>query len=143
MIRPTKSLLAALTLAGLVGLGACSNDSGNDAAPAETTQATETTDSTAGGDAVDCGATPGSAVTVEIPDFEFNPNPVQVSTCDEIVWSNTHDQAHTSTGNAGFSWSTNNIAPGSQSEPIVFDTPGEFTYMCALHPFMKGTVEVS
>jgi len=66
-----------------------------------------------------------------------------VNACDEIVWSNTHDQAHTSTRSGDLGWSTDNIAAGAQSEPIVFDTPGELTYMCALHPFMTGTVEVS
>lgn len=59
------------------------------------------------------------------------------------MWSNTHNQAHTSTGNGDFSWSTGNLAAETEGDPIVFATPGEFTYMCAFHPFMKGTVEVS
>jgi plastocyanin len=82
-------------------------------------------------------------VTVEIPDFEFSPTPVEVAACDQVVWSNVHSQAHTATGNGAFSFSTGNIAADGESEPIVFDATGSFTYICALHPFMTGTVEVS
>jgi len=144
MINHSRSLLAGIALVGLVGLGACSDDKGNDAAPSDTTaEDSGTTETTTGGEAIDCTASPGETVTVEIGDFEFIPDRVQVNACDEIVWSNTHNQSHTSTGNGDFSWSTGNIAAGSEGDPVVFDTPGEFAYMCALHPFMKGTVEVS
>jgi plastocyanin len=56
---------------------------------------------------------------------------------------NAHDQAHTSTGTGDQDWSTGNIQPGASSEPVTFDDAGTFTYICALHPFMKGEVEVS
>lgn len=145
MISPTRSLLAGIALAGLVGLGSCSDEKGNDAAPSDTTaeDSGATTERSTGGVAVDCEASPGGTVTVEIPGFEFNPDPVEVNACDEVVWSNTHTQAHTSTGNGDFSWSTDNISAGSEGDPVVFDTTGKFTYMCALHPFMMGTVQVA
>ena len=92
---------------------------------------------------VDCGERTGETVVVEVGDFAFDPTPVQVETCDEVVWRNAHTQAHTSTGNGDERWSTGNIAPGAESEPIVFEAAGDLTYICALHPFMKGTVEVS
>ena len=94
-------------------------------------------------ESVDCSTTEGATITVEIPDFRFEPGSVDVSACDEIVWSNTHDQAHTSTGNGDQAWSTGNVQPGSESAPVPFETTGTFTYICALHPFMKGTVQVS
>lgn len=138
MIRHSRSLLAGIALVGLIGLGACSDDNDDDAAPSDSTEPTST-----GGEAVDCEGAPGETITVEIGDFEFNPDPVRVNACDEIVWSNTHDQSHTSTGNGDVSWSTGNITAGSEGDPVLFDTTGDFTYMCALHPFMQGTVEVS
>ena len=85
----------------------------------------------------------GETVTVEIPEFTFDPEPVQIGTCDEVVWANTHTQAHTSTGDGDQSWSTGNIAAGDESDPVPFEEPGTFTYICSLHPFMNGTVEVS
>jgi plastocyanin len=126
MIRPTRTLLAALTLAGACGLTACGD---TDAAPAD--------------EAAGCAEGAGETLTVEIPDFAFDPNPMEVDACDRIVWRNTHDQAHTSTSTGEDGWSTGNIAPGDEAAPVVFETPSPRTYMCALHPFMKGTVEVS
>lgn len=90
-----------------------------------------------------CGADGGTTVTVEIPEFVFDPTPVEIDACDSVVWSNTHDQAHTSTGKGDKAWSTDNIAAGSESDPVRFDEAGTFAYICALHPFMQGTVEVT
>jgi plastocyanin len=116
--------LAILVLA----LAACGDTSTEDA----------TTDA-----AVDCDANPGETVTVDIPEFAFDPTPVEVNACDSVVWENTHDQAHTSTGKGDKAWSTDNLAPGSTSEPVLFGEAGTFTYICALHPFMEGTVDVT
>ncbi|MDP1820633.1 MAG: hypothetical protein Q8K58_12200 [Acidimicrobiales bacterium] len=146
MIRPSRTLFAALALTGALGLAAC-GDTGDDeagsddtAAPADTAEGT-----TEGGssEAVDCEASPGETVTVDIPEFMFDPDPVTVGVCDSVVWSNSHSQAHTSTGQGDKTWSTGNIQAGEMSEPVLFDAAGELTYICALHPFMKGTVEVS
>jgi plastocyanin len=145
-----RSPLAALAIVGLAVLGACGDSDGTpDGTPAQRSGSGAPDTTTAGtavgasGEAVDCAGTEGETVTVDIGDFEFIPDRVSVSACDQIVWSNTHDQAHTSTGSGDVRWSTGNIAPGAEADPIVFDTPGEFAYMCALHPFMKGTVEVA
>lgn len=93
--------------------------------------------------AADCAERGGETVTVEIPEFSFSPDPVQVSVCDSVVWTNAHDQPHTSTGTGDQAWSTGNLAPGASAEPVSFEEAGTFAYICALHPFMKGTVEVS
>ena len=128
MFRPTRTLLVALTV--VAGLSACGDTTG-DPESASPEAPTECADGT------------GDTVTVEIPDFAFEPTPIEIERCDRIVWHNTHDQAHTSTGNGDVGWSTGNIAPGDESAPVVFEEAGERAYMCALHPFMKGTVEVS
>ncbi len=142
MLRPLiPSRLAAGAVVGLSLLAGCTGDDASDAIASTTTPEADAL--VASGEPVDCRTAPGETITVEIPDFEFAPDPVQVGTCDAIVWSNAHDQAHTSTKSGDTGWNTGTIAAGSQSEPIVFDTPGELTYMCALHPFMTGTVEVS
>lgn len=91
-----------------------------------------------------CSPGSGKTVTVEIPEFKYNPTPVKVERCDSVVWKNTHNQAHTSTGEGSMNWSTGSIAPGmSAAEPIQFANAGTFTYICALHPFMKGEVTVA
>ena len=89
------------------------------------------------------GAEDCETVTVDIGDFAFEPTPVDVGVCDSVVWTNAHDQAHTSTGDGDVAWSTGNLAPGETSEPVTFDDTGEHTYICALHPFMQGVVSVT
>jgi plastocyanin len=100
-------------------------------------------DTTADDEAAGCNPGDGETVTVEIPEFSFDPNPVRIAACDAVVWENTHTQAHTSTGQGDLQWSTGNLAPGESSEPVRFDEAGELTYICALHPFMEGVVEVA
>ncbi|MEO7429642.1 MAG: plastocyanin/azurin family copper-binding protein [Acidimicrobiales bacterium] len=137
MRRPTPLLTtAAIALLGLAGLAGC-GDTTPDKPAADKPAASGS------GAAVDCAAHPGKTVTVEIPEFKFAPNPVQIAACDSVVWKNTADQAHTSTGKGAQAWSTGNITPGSASEPVLFADAGSFAYICALHPFMKGAVEVS
>lgn len=132
MRRPTHLVTtAAIALIGLAGLAGCGNTTPNKPA------------ASGSGAAVDCAAHPGKTVNVEIPEFKFAPNPVQIAACDSVVWKNSADQAHTSTGKGAQAWSTGNITPGSTSEPVLFADAGSFAYICALHPFMKGTVEVS
>src|SRR5687768_6436959 len=104
-MRIHRSPLAALVVVGLIALGACA-DTGDAAAAAPDTTSESPGAAGASGDAVDCTDGAGETVTVEIGDFVFAPEPVQVSACDEIVWSNAHDQAHTSTANGDLSWST-------------------------------------
>lgn len=125
-MRPPTLLLGTLLLAG--ALAGCGDDDPSAADPST---------STAGQPAA------GETVTVAIGDFVFDPTPVDIRAGDAVVWENTHTQAHTSTGNGEQMWNTGNLDAGASSEPVRFEQPGTYTYLCALHPFMEGTVEVS
>lgn len=129
MPRRNSTLVVLVVLAALA-LVACGDDSDEGTAgPADTAAACDKA---------------GRTVTVDIGAFLFEPTPVAISRCDEVVWTNSHDQAHTATGDGDQKWSTGNIAPGkSSTEPVPFPRAGSFTYICALHPFMKGTVTVA
>ena len=60
-----------------------------------------------------------------------------------IVWDNRDTATHTATAaDDAKSFDTEILQPGRKSRPIAFDRRGEFAYICALHPFMKGTVVV-
>ncbi len=140
-MKPSTRTMIALAL-GALPLAACGGSDDGASDPTEMTTGGDLEAAGATGDAVECDA-PGETATVEIGDFVFDPTPLSVDVCDSVVWSNVHTQAHTSTANGDISWSTGNLAAGDDSEPIVFDTPGEFAYMCALHPFMQGIIEVT
>jgi plastocyanin len=145
MRRPTTLLTtAAVALIGLTALAGCGDTTGtSDDEAAGSADTAEPSDDMGGMGGVDCEANPGETVTVEIPEFVFSPDPVEVSACDSVVWSNTHTQAHTSTGKGDKAWSTGNVAAGEESDAVLFDEAGTYAYICALHPFMEGTVEVS
>lgn len=144
MIRP-RPLLAVLALS-VLGLAAACGDTTADEG-AEPTGSTASSDAAGGLGAdpmaTDCTTAAGETVIVEIPEFMFEPTPVAVSTCDSVAWRNVHDQAHTSTGQGDETWNSGNIQPGTMSEPVLFNTPGDHRYICALHPFMKGVVQVT
>lgn len=128
-MRGTRcAVVAAVMVAG--ALTACSDTGRNPSAPSPDRNTTMAPAERAG------------SVTVEIPGFRFDPDPLRVKVGTAVVWHNGHDQAHTSTGAGTKRWNTQNIAPGATSAPVTFDEPGTYPYFCALHPFMKGTVEV-
>lgn len=70
----------------------------------------------------------------------FSPNPDTIAVGDTVTWTNNDTTTHTSTSDDG-AWSSGNIAPGSTFSR-TFSAPGTFTYHCAIHPGMVGTVSV-
>lgn len=91
------------------------------------------------------GAPPARAAEahVTIVDFAFSPADVTVEAGDTVVWTNTGAAPHTSTSDSGQAdaWDSGTLTTGQQFSR-TFATPGTFTYFCAIHPFMRGTVTV-
>lgn len=72
----------------------------------------------------------------------FSPNPIRITAGSTVTWTNSTAPTHTSTSDTG-AWNTGNIAPGATSAAVAFPTAGTFTYHCAIHPSMTGSVIVS
>ncbi len=70
----------------------------------------------------------------------FAPNTVTIAAGGSVTWTNNDTVTHTSTANNG-SWNSGSIAPGG-SFTATLTTPGSYTYHCAIHPGMVGTVTV-
>jgi plastocyanin len=70
----------------------------------------------------------------------YAPNPINVGAGATVTWTNDDTIAHTSTGDDG-SWNSGTLAPGS-SFSRNFPSAGTFSYHCAIHPGMIGTVVV-
>jgi len=70
----------------------------------------------------------------------YNPNPITVSTGTTVTWMNNDSITHTSTSSTG-TWDSGTMAPGA-SFSHTFASAGTFTYHCAIHPNMVGTVTV-
>lgn len=77
-------------------------------------------------------------VDVSIQNFAFNPASVQVSKGDTVRWTNIDSTDHTVTG----STFNSGLIHKGQSFEFQFTTPGSYSYICSIHPSMKGTVKV-
>jgi plastocyanin len=80
------------------------------------------------------------SVKVEIVDFAYSPDPVQVETGGKVIWQNTDAAPHTATADDG-SFDTGTLEEGKLKSES-FKEPGTYTYFCEIHPTMHGTVEV-
>jgi plastocyanin len=116
--------------------------------PANATSAnTTTTEPTGQGGSRQVSITPGSSSKTQ---DAFDPNPVQVSIGDTVIWTNNDSTPHTVTSGANgqpdgrFDSSPNFnplLAPG-QDFSHSFTDAGEYPYYCGLHPNMVGIVSV-
>jgi len=90
-------------------------------------------------------APPGKArasasASVAMGDFFFSPASVMVAVGDTVTWHNNGDAPHNATADDG-SFRTPDLNKG-QSASHTFSSPGTFSYICTIHPNMKGTVRV-
>jgi plastocyanin len=75
-----------------------------------------------------------------ISDFKFTPGTLTIHAGDTITWTNDGPSDHTATANDG-SFNTGTLKKG-QSASHTFTKAGTFAFICAIHPFMKGTIVV-
>ena len=78
--------------------------------------------------------------TVTIEGTRFQPADLVIGPRESVVWINHDPFPHTVTATAG-SFDSKEIQPG---ESWTYKAPkkGEVTYVCTLHPTMKGTLRV-
>ena len=77
---------------------------------------------------------------VGIDNFKFAPNPLTISKGTEVTWTNHDDIPHSIVLNALGVHSKAMDTDGTFT--YKFDKTGTFFYVCGLHPFMQGKVEV-
>jgi plastocyanin len=81
-----------------------------------------------------------SAPQIALEHFAFGPTALTVSVGTMVTWVNHDDDLHTVTSATGLFTS-----PGLDSGDgftYRFTAPGTYTYFCALHPHMTGTIIV-
>ena len=91
--------------------------------------------------AVAAAATPARA-TVRIVDFAYKAKTLHVSAGARVTWRNADTTNHSVTFHRGGPKTVGNLRPGAHALR-AFPAAGRFTYVCAFHPFMHGTVVVS
>ncbi|MFA6076462.1 MAG: cupredoxin family copper-binding protein [Candidatus Paceibacterota bacterium] len=78
---------------------------------------------------------------VTIQGFAFNQSSLTIKKGDTVVWTNKDSAPHTVTGNAGGPKS--GTLNQNQTYSFTFNSVGTFSYRCALHPSMTGSVTVT
>jgi plastocyanin len=78
--------------------------------------------------------------TIVINGFKFLPDTLTVKTGETVEWKNEDAVVHTATAEDK-TFDSGNIAPG-KSWTFVASKPGTYTYICTIHPNMKGTLTV-
>ena len=81
---------------------------------------------------------PSASAVVLAKNLRFSPETVSVRVGGKVTWQFEDTQAHNVVGN-GLKSPT--MTSGSWS--FTFAEAGTYHYLCTIHPFMKGTVEVS
>ena len=90
-------------------------------------------------DAAGGAAHASKAPTVGIVDFTFKPATLTVGVGSRVTFANRSKVVHTATRKGGFD--TGTIAPG-KSAAVSFKRKGAFSYMCSIHPAMRGKIVV-
>ena len=86
-------------------------------------------------------AVPAGAAEVGIVNFKFTPATVTIKVGGTVDWTNHDDIGHTVTfAGQGIN---SRVLQRNDRFSHTFDTPGTYTYICSIHPFMHGTVVVT
>jgi plastocyanin len=78
---------------------------------------------------------------VEIADFAFSPESLEVEAGTTVTWINNDSAPHTVTSDDG-AFDSGTLETGDTFS-FTFDEAGTFAYHCDIHPRMTATVEVS
>lgn len=82
---------------------------------------------------------PSASGEVRIVGFAYDPEVLEVAAGSTINWTNGDSAAHTVDGDE---LDSERLGEGESFEH-TFEVPGTYGYACAIHPFMRGTVEVT
>jgi plastocyanin len=82
----------------------------------------------------------GDHASVKIVNYGFMPPVLTVKVGTRVTFGNEDATAHTATADQG-SFDTGTLNHGRRMT-ITFNRPGTFTYHCAFHAFMTGTIKV-
>jgi plastocyanin len=85
-------------------------------------------------------AAQAAKIQVTIDNFSFTPQQITVKAGDTVTWANHDDIPHTVTSTTK---AFNSKALDTDDNfAFTFTTPGSFSYFCALHPHMTGSIVV-
>jgi plastocyanin len=87
---------------------------------------------------------PEQAVSIHL--FQFEPKTIEVAAGTLVVWDNGDDIEHTVTSGAGEKADghfAGTMAGKGIRFSMRFDQPGDYSYFCDRHHFMRGDIRVT
>jgi plastocyanin len=138
--RPRGLALAAGFACVLLNLAACSSSGGGSSQT--TTNGPSTSPSSASPSATAGATSAVGAGTIVTKNFAFSPATLTVAPGTKITVTNQDQTAHTLTATTGGAFDTGTIDAGKSATFTAPAQPGDYAFMCSIHPFMKGTLTV-
>jgi amicyanin len=87
---------------------------------------------------------PVEATAVTISNFAYSPAAIKIKVGQTVTWTNNDSVGHTVTAdNASSDAPDSKLFNKGETYSFTFNKAGTYTYHCAPHPYMKGTVVVS
>jgi len=125
-----RSLLVALV--AVLALGGCGKDDKKDqgAKPPPSSSAVQ-------------GSVPLSGdAPVEIVSFEFKPQKVTVTPGTKVTWTNGDTTIHSIKDTSPLATPVSKEMSKGETFSITYAQPGSYSYICGIHQYMTGSVEV-
>ena len=85
-------------------------------------------------------ATKSAEIVIE--NFQFVPATLTVTPGTQVTWSNHDEEPHNIVNVDQPRRFRSQAIDGGEKYTFVFDQPGTYNYICAVHPHMEGTVIV-
>jgi plastocyanin len=85
-------------------------------------------------------AIPANATRAEMKTVAFSPQRIEIAAGTTVAWTNNDPLVHTISADDK-SWDSGPVEPG-KTWTHTFTQPGEYSFHCTPHPFMKGVVVV-
>ena len=82
-----------------------------------------------------------ATLQVEITNFAFQPNVLEMQAGDKVKFVNLDSAPHTATADDG-SFDTGTLNNGDEVT-IVIEKPGTYSFFCKFHPGMRGEIKAS
>jgi plastocyanin len=116
-------------LVAVLALGGCGKDDKGDK-EAKTQQAAQRSEPLSG------------EAPVRIMNFEFKPQKVVVKQGTKVTWTNDDTTIHDIKDTSPLATPVSNDLAKGDTFSITYAQPGSYSYICGIHQYMTGTVEV-
>jgi plastocyanin len=88
------------------------------------------------------GGPAGGDGRVRIANFEFKPQKVIVKPGTKVTWTNADSSIHDIKDTSPMGIPVSPSMSKGDTFSITYGEPGSYSYVCGIHPYMTGTVEV-